>query len=97
MPTYTYETIPEKQGECAVRFEVKQSMTESPLEVHPETGQPVKRVISGGFGYIRKSDSPPMGSRQRQSVAQGTGRSAARSLRYRFPIETARPATATWL
>jgi predicted nucleic acid-binding Zn ribbon protein len=60
MPTYIYETIPEKKGECAVRFEVKQSMAEDPLEVHPETGQAVKRVISGGFGHIRKSDAPPM-------------------------------------
>ncbi len=60
MPTYIYETIPEKQGEQAVRFEIKQSMSDTPLEVHPETGQAVKRVISGGFGYIRKSDFVPM-------------------------------------
>ena len=60
MVTYVYETIPEKPGEQVVRFELKQSMSDAPLKVHPETGQAVKRVISGGFGHIRKSDFVPM-------------------------------------
>lgn len=62
MPTYIYETIPKEDGEPVVRFEVKQSMTDAPLGVHPETGQAVQRVISGGFGHIRKSDFVPMGA-----------------------------------
>ena len=59
MPTYIYETIPESSEEPAVRFELQQSMSESPLKVHPETGQAVRRVISGGFGHIRKGEFTP--------------------------------------
>ena len=32
------------------RFEVKQSMRDEPLRVDPETGESVRRVISGGYG-----------------------------------------------
>ena len=60
MPTYVYETIPEKPDEQVVRFELQQSMSDAPLETHPETGQAVKRLILGGFGHIRKSDFIPM-------------------------------------
>lgn len=43
MPIYIYEVVREdgKDGEI---FEYEQSMKESPLKVHPETGEPVKRV-----------------------------------------------------
>ena len=50
MPTYVYETIGKKKRS----FEVKQSMKDAPLTKHPETGEPVQRVISGGFGLIEK-------------------------------------------
>ena len=56
MPTYVYETIPAAQDKVAVRFEVQQSMSDEPLKEHPETGEPVRRVISGGFGHISKSE-----------------------------------------
>ena len=49
MPTYVYETIPEKEDEQPVQFEIEQRMTEKPLTEHPETGQPVQRIISGGL------------------------------------------------
>jgi predicted nucleic acid-binding Zn ribbon protein len=52
MPTYVYETIPQKPGDAVVQFEIKQSMKDDPLSVHPETGMPVRRVISGGYGLI---------------------------------------------
>jgi predicted nucleic acid-binding Zn ribbon protein len=60
MPTYVYETTGKKKR----TFEVKQSMNDAPLTHHPETGEPVKRVISGGFGSIikgkpRKAATPP--------------------------------------
>ena len=46
MPIYVYETIdPQKPIR---RFEVRQSMKDEPLQVEPETGEPVRRVISGG-------------------------------------------------
>ncbi|MEM7477268.1 MAG: zinc ribbon domain-containing protein [Planctomycetota bacterium] len=49
MPTYEYETIPEKDGQEPQLFEVVQRMTDEPLTEHPETGEPVRRVISGGI------------------------------------------------
>lgn len=51
MPTYVYQTMP-TDGAPAVTFEVRQSMSEAPLTVHPETGEPVRRVISGGRGPL---------------------------------------------
>ena len=54
MPTYLYETIPAKKGEKPVQFELQQSMKDAPLREHPETGVPVRRLISGGFGYLEK-------------------------------------------
>jgi len=50
MPTYVYETTGKKKR----RFEVRQSMNDAPLKQDPETGEPVQRVISGGFGFIEK-------------------------------------------
>lgn len=55
MPTYTYETIPQSPDEKPERFEVKQSILAAPLAKHPETGQPVKRVITGGLGFLGRS------------------------------------------
>ena len=52
MATYVYETIPQKAGESPKQFEVKQSMKDAPLTRHPKTGQPVKRLIVGGYGLI---------------------------------------------
>ena len=44
MPTYVYEIIrdDDQPGET---FEVVQAMSDSPLKRHPETGEPVRRVI----------------------------------------------------
>lgn len=50
MPAYIYETIPKKRGQKPRRFEVQQSMMDEPLKKDPKTGQPVKRVITGGSG-----------------------------------------------
>jgi predicted nucleic acid-binding Zn ribbon protein len=57
MPTYVYETIdPEKPVR---RFEIRQSMKDEPLRVDPETGEPVRRVISGGYGvHVSNSAAP---------------------------------------
>lgn len=52
MATYTYETIPQTPGEEPVRFEVRQSMLEDALTEHPDTGVPVRRVITGGLGVM---------------------------------------------
>jgi predicted nucleic acid-binding Zn ribbon protein len=59
MTTYVYETIPQKKNESPRRFEVRQSMHDAPLTQHPETGEPVRRVIAGGYGFIAQKSAPP--------------------------------------
>jgi len=62
MPTYVYETTdPTKPVR---RFELRQSMHDEPLHVNPETGEVVRRVISGGYGvHVRGgSTGPSVGS-----------------------------------
>ncbi len=55
MATYVYETIPRQPGEAPRRFEFVQSMKDTPLERHPDTGEPVRRVITGGYGVLAKA------------------------------------------
>lgn len=50
MPTYKYKR------EDGTTFEVRQSINADALEECPETGQKVKRVISGGGGVVYKGD-----------------------------------------
>ncbi len=52
MTTYVYETIPSKAGEKPRYFEIKQNMNAKPLTKHPETGEPIRRVVLGGFGTL---------------------------------------------
>ncbi len=54
MPTYLYETVPSTAGEPAEQFELRQGFDEPPLEAHPASGVPVRRVISGGFGLMSR-------------------------------------------
>ena len=64
MTTYVYETIPSKTGRKPRYFEIKQSMKDAPLTQHPETGDPVRRVVLGGFGVLKsggKTKSAPAG------------------------------------
>jgi predicted nucleic acid-binding Zn ribbon protein len=57
MTTYVYETIPSKAGEKPRYHEIKQSMKDSPLTKHPETGEPIRRVVLGGFGVLSSGKS----------------------------------------
>jgi predicted nucleic acid-binding Zn ribbon protein len=57
MATYIYESIPGKPNEKPKRYEIKQSMKDQPLTVHPESGEKIRRVLSGGFGLVTKSGS----------------------------------------
>ncbi len=60
MTTYVYETIPMIPGVEPRRFEVRQSMKDAPLTTDPVTGEPVRRVITGGYGLMaQKSSAPP--------------------------------------
>lgn len=44
MPVYVYEVVREDGGP-GERFEVVQSMKDEELTAHPETGEPVRRVV----------------------------------------------------
>lgn len=52
MPTYIYETVPTGSGSASRRFEVRQSISEPALTEDPESGEPVRRVITGGRGPL---------------------------------------------
>lgn len=61
MATYVYETIPDNPDEKPRRFEVQQKMTDEPLSHDPESGLPVKRVITGGgVGHRDSRDEHPL-------------------------------------
>ena len=50
MPTYEYKR------EDGTTFEISQKMSEPALTTCPDTGQKVRRVISGGGGVVYKGD-----------------------------------------
>lgn len=50
MPTYEYKR------EDGTTFEVMQGINDEPLKRCPDTGQKVKRVISGGGGVVYKGE-----------------------------------------
>jgi predicted nucleic acid-binding Zn ribbon protein len=60
MPTYVYETIPSSEDETPERFEIRQSMRDTPLSLHPESGRPVRRIISGGYGFLKVRSGPAL-------------------------------------
>ena len=49
MPYYTYESFIQK----GLRFEIEQSIHDAPLTCHPESGEPIKKIITAVA--IRKS------------------------------------------
>lgn len=57
MTTYVYETIPAQPGQKPRYLEVKQSMKDDPLTKHPDTGEPIRRVLLGGFGVLKSGGS----------------------------------------
>lgn len=57
MATYVYETIPQQPDESPQQFELVQSMNDAPLSRHPDTGQPVRRVVMGGYGLMGRSSN----------------------------------------
>lgn len=56
MPIYVYESIPSKPGEEPRHFEFLQQMNDEPYVRHPETGEPIRRVVLGNFGVLTSRD-----------------------------------------
>ena len=71
MTTYVYETIPSKPGQKPRYYEIKQNMNDQPLTNHPETGEPIRRVVLGGFGTLSSRD--PVGSSSGGGCCGGSG------------------------
>ncbi len=71
--TYIYETTDPKKP--VRRFEVTQSMKDEPLRFDPETGEPVRRVITGGVGVLVPGSSagPSVGSVGSHGCGPGCG------------------------
>ena len=69
MATYVYETIPQQPDRPPARFEVVQSMKDAPLTRRPDTGEPVRRIISGGLGLMGLGDK----GATRPQVTRGGG------------------------
>ena len=59
MATYVYETIPQQPGKSPRRFEVVQSMKAAPFEKHPDTGEPVRSIVTGGYGLMGVGEKSP--------------------------------------
>lgn len=59
MTTYVYETVPAAKGAKVRRYEIRQSMKDAALSRHPETGEAIRRVVSGGFGVMKAGSTAP--------------------------------------
>ena len=59
MAVYVYETVPSKKGEPVRTYEIRQSMKDAALTKHPETGEAIRRVITGGLGIMTSSKRAP--------------------------------------
>ena len=59
MAVYVYETIPSREGDPVRSYEIRQSMKDAALQKHPETGEPIRRVITGGLGVMTSSKGGP--------------------------------------
>lgn len=73
MPTYVY------RREDGSTFEIEQRITEDALEVCPETGQKVKRVITGTAGLIFKGSGFYLTDYARKNGASSTDSTASKS------------------
>jgi len=70
MPTYEYEC-----EKCGLRFERRQAFTEEPITECPECHGKVRRMVSGGAGFIFKgSDHGHTGTRGGDCSFEHTGK-----------------------
>ena len=75
MAIYTYETIPAAPDLPVHTYEIRQSMKDAALTSHPETGEPIRRVITGGLGFMTsgKGASPAPASSGGHCCGGGCG------------------------
>ena len=71
MATYLYETTDPKKP--VRQFEIQQSMKEAPLTAHPETGEAIRRVITGGLGFMATGNAPRHADMQRAMGGKKSG------------------------
>lgn len=69
MPTYEYQAVDPKRGcpQCRERFEVRQSMSDSPLTACPACGRPVERQLSACGINTRGSERSMLSDRNLKS------------------------------
>ncbi len=82
MPTYEYEC-----QQCGRQFEVQQGIMEPSLGECPECGGELRRLVSGGTGFILKGGSPGRARKRDQacSLDQGGGTCCGRESRCERP------------
>lgn len=68
MAIYVYESIPDSDAAPVRTYEFKQSMNDAAYTKHPETGEPIRRVVTGGIGIMT-------GSKGGSSAPSGGGHS----------------------
>lgn len=73
MTTYVYQTIPACECEEPTFYEIKQNMKDEALTKHPETGEPIKRVILGGYGLLKKESSSAASPAPQSCCGAGCG------------------------
>jgi len=69
MPTYEYEC-----SRCGLRFERQQSMNDEPISVCPECQGDVRRQVSGGSGFIMKSQGASRRDQTKGCSLEETGK-----------------------
>jgi putative FmdB family regulatory protein len=67
MPTYEYEC-----GKCGKRFEQRQPITAEPIRECPDCGAEVRRIVSGGSGFVVKSSGSACAPRSSGGSCCGT-------------------------
>ena len=53
MPKFIYESVPESCCQEPEHYEIEQEADAAPLTHHPETNEPIKRVVIGGQPLVK--------------------------------------------
>jgi putative FmdB family regulatory protein len=74
MPTYEYECI-----SCGLQFERQQTMNDVPIRECPACGEEVRRLISGGIGFIMKTAGVSQCDQMKSCSLEETGKTCCGS------------------